>query len=132
MYAPVSGLGPRQGLFLETISPMMLRSAARSCHAHSSHRHSAAVHAGPACHFLSVATFADRRGEKTVVLLEAHQRYFSYRAILVAIVSQKLLVLVFFGGIAYLSRDMLQNGVSHRCACVLSTMGEYRTILGSC
>ena len=28
------------------------------------------------------------------------------------------------GGIAYLSRDTLQNGVSHRCACVkLSTKG---------
>ena len=32
--------------------------------------------------------------------LEAQQRYFSYRAILVAIVSQKVFVLVFVGGIA--------------------------------
>ena len=49
--------------------------------------------------------------------LEAQQRYFSYRAILAAIVSQNSCVLVFMG-IAQLSRDMLQNGVSHRCACV--------------
>ena len=34
-------------------------------------------------------------------------------------------------GIAQLSRDMLQNWVLHRCACVkLSTKGGYRTILG--
>ena len=54
---------------------------------------------------------------------------------LTAIVSQNAFVLVFVGGggaIAQLSRDMLQNGVSHRCACVkLSTKGGYRTILGS-
>ena len=57
--------------------------------------------------------------------LEAQQRYFSYRAILVAIVSQT--------SIAHLSRDMLQNGVSHRCAFVkLSAKGGYRTILGEC
>ena len=49
--------------------------------------------------------------------LEAQQRYFSYRAILVAIVSQNFIVLVFMG-YRTLSRDMLQNGVSHRCACV--------------
>ena len=37
------------------------------------------------------------------------------------------------GGIAQLSRDMLQNGVLHRCAGVkLSTKGGYRTILGEC
>ena len=39
----------------------------------------------------------------------------------------------FCGGIAHLSRDTLQNGVSHRCASVkLSTKGGYRTILGEC
>ena len=39
----------------------------------------------------------------------------------------------FFGGIAQLSCDTLQNGVSHRCACVkLSTKGGYRTTLGEC
>ena len=55
--------------------------------------------------------------------LEAHQRYFSYRAMLVAIVSQNYLVLVLWG-IAQISRNMLQNGVSRRCACVkISTKG---------
>ena len=39
------------------------------------------------------------------------------------IVSQNVFVLVFMGIAQYL-RDMLQNGVSHRCACVkLSTKG---------
>ena len=45
---------------------------------------------------------------------------------LVAIVSNIFFVLGFFfvWGIAQLSRDTLQNGVSHRCACVnLSTRG---------
>ena len=38
-----------------------------------------------------------------------------------------------FYGVSQLLRDMLQDGVSHRCACVkLSTKGGYRTILGKC
>ena len=62
--------------------------------------------------------------------LEAQQRYFSYRALLLAIVSQNPFVLVLWG-IAHLSRDTLQNGVSHRCAYVKrSAKGGYRTILG--
>ena len=45
----------------------------------------------------------------------------------------KLLRALFCGGIAQLSRDMLQNGVSHRCVCaIVSTKGGYRTILGEC
>ena len=68
---------------------------------------------------------------KKVPHLEAQQRYFSYRAILVAIVSQNLFVLVFMG-IAQLSRDMLQNGVSHRCAYVkLSAKGGIAPFWGS-
>ena len=64
--------------------------------------------------------------------LEAQQRYFSYRAIPVAIVSQNVFVLVFLWGIAQLSRDTLQNGVSHRCACVkLSTKGGIAPFWGS-
>ena len=43
----------------------------------------------------------------------------SYRAMLVAIVSQNSCALVFMG-----YRDKLQHGVSHRCACVkLTTKG---------
>ena len=45
------------------------------------------------------------------------QRCFSYRAILVVVVSQKYFVLV-LDGIAQKSRDTLQNRVSHRCAPV--------------
>ena len=48
-------------------------------------------------------------------------------------VSQNSFVLVLVGGIAQSSRDTLQNGVSHRCACVnLSAKGGYRTFLGEC
>ena len=64
--------------------------------------------------------------------LEAQQRYFSYRAILATIVAQNYFVHAFVG-ITHLSRDMVQKGVSHRCACVkLSTNGGYRTMLGGC
>ena len=40
----------------------------------------------------------------------------------------------FYGGIAQLSRDTLQIGVSHRCVCVKSSTkgGGYRTTLGEC
>ena len=63
--------------------------------------------------------------------LEAQQRYFSCHAILVAIVSPNSFVLVFLG-YRTISRDMLQNGVSQRCACVkLSTNRGYHTSLGS-
>ena len=45
----------------------------------------------------------------------------------------KLFCACFLWGIAQLSHDTLQKGVSHGCACVkLSTKGGYRTILGEC
>ena len=45
----------------------------------------------------------------------------------------KTFLCLFFWGIAQLSRDTLQNGVSHGCACVkVSCKGGYRTILGEC
>ena len=51
--------------------------------------------------------------------LEAQQRIlFHNRAMLVAIVSQNYFVLVFMGYRTIIARDALQNGVSHRCACV--------------
>ena len=54
--------------------------------------------------------------------LKAQQRYFSHRAVLIAIVSRTLLCLFFLWGIAQLLYNILQNGVSHRCAHVkLST-----------
>ena len=55
--------------------------------------------------------------------LEAQQRYFSYRALLVAIVSQNSFVLVFMGYRTVIAR-YVENGASHRCACVkLSAKG---------
>ena len=64
-------------------------------------------------------------GEKICAVsqhLEAQQRYFSYRAILAATVSQKPLVLVFYGVSPNYRTIRCKNGVSHRCACVkLST-----------
>ena len=64
-------------------------------------------------------------------ILEAQQRYFSYRAMLVAIVLQSFFVLVLWGGIAQLSRDTLQNGVSHGCVCAkLSTKGGLSHLFG--
>ena len=42
--------------------------------------------------------------------LEAQQRYFSHRA------NRKTLSCLFLWGIAQLSRDTLQTGVSHKCA----------------
>ena len=45
---------------------------------------------------------------------------------------EKLFGTCFYWGIAQLSCDLLQNGVSHRCACVkLSSRAGYRTILGT-
>ena len=45
----------------------------------------------------------------------------------------KLFRACFCGGIAQLSRDTLQNGVSHRCACLkLSAKGGYCIISGEC
>ena len=79
-----------------------------------------------------------------VAFLEAQQRYFSYRAILVAIVSQNSLVLVFMGyrtiiaryvakwGIARmcLCKTKYQGGVSHPFAGVLASLKKYRAIWG--
>ena len=58
--------------------------------------------------------------------LEAQQRYFSCRTVLVAIVWPKYFMLVFYGVL----RNKLHNEVSHTCACVkLRAKWGYRTIL---
>ena len=76
--------------------------------------------------------------------LVAQQRYFSYRAILVAIVSQNNLVLVFMGyrtmiaryvakwGVAQmcLCETKCQGGVSHHFGGVLTSLKKYRAIWG--
>ena len=50
--------------------------------------------------------------------LEAQQRYFAYRALLVAIVSQNNLVLVFCGASHNYRTIRCKMGVSRRCVCV--------------
>ena len=76
--------------------------------------------------------------------LEAQQRYFSYRAILVAIVSQNYFALVFVGyrtiiaryvakwGIAQmcLCKIKYQGGVSHHFGGMLTSLKKYRAICG--
>ena len=65
--------------------------------------------------------------------LEAQQRYFSYRAILVAIVSQNSFVLVFVGYRIIIARYVAKWGIAQMCLCkLISTKGGYRTILGEC
>ena len=80
--------------------------------------------------------------------LEAQQRYFSHRAILVAIVSQNPFVLVFMGGGGYrtiiaryvarwgiaqmcLRKTKYQGGgVSHHFGGMLASLQKYRAIWG--
>ena len=49
--------------------------------------------------------------------LEAQQRYFSYRAILVAIVSQNFSVLVFMGYRTTIARYVAKWGIAQMCLC---------------
>ena len=76
--------------------------------------------------------------------LEAQQRYFSYRAIFVAIVSQNSFVLVLMGyrtiiaryvakwGIAQmcLCKTKYQGGVSHHFGGAIASLKKYRVIWG--
>ena len=64
--------------------------------------------------------------------LKAQQRYFSYRAILVAIVSQNPFVLVFVGFRTIIARYGVKRGVAQMCLCETKYQGGgYRTMLGS-
>ena len=76
--------------------------------------------------------------------LEAQQRYFSYRAILVAIVSQNYFVLVFVGYRTFIARYVAKRGIAQICLCktkyqggvshhfgrVLTSLKNYRAIWG--
>ena len=75
--------------------------------------------------------------------LEAQQRYFSYRAMLLAIVSQNSFVLVFMGyrttiiaryvakwGIAQMCLFRTKWGVSHHFGELLTSLKKYRAIWG--
>ena len=55
--------------------------------------------------------------------LEAQQRYFSYRAILVAIVSQNFLVLVFMGYRTFIARYVAKWGIAGMCLCKIKCQG---------
>ena len=66
-------------------------------------------------------------------VLEAQQRCFSYRAILVAIVSQNYFVLVFVGYRTIIRATRCKMGITQMCLCETKYQGGgYRTILGSC
>ena len=77
--------------------------------------------------------------------LEAQQRYFSYRAILVAIVSQSCFVLVFVGYRIIIARYVAKWGIAQMCLCepkdqgggvshhfggTLNSLKKYRAIWG--
>ena len=66
--------------------------------------------------------------------LGAQQRYFSYRAILVAIVSQNscvLVVLMWYRTI--IARYVAKGGIAQMCLCKTKYEGGgYRTLLGAC
>ena len=55
--------------------------------------------------------------------LEAQQRYFSYRAILVAIVSQNSFVFVFMGYRTIITRYVAKWGVAQMCLCETKYQG---------
>ena len=64
-------------------------------------------------------------------ILEAQQRYFSYRAILAAIVSQNCFVLAFMGYRTIIARYVARWGIAQMFLCEMKYQGGYRTILGS-
>ena len=55
--------------------------------------------------------------------LEAQQRYFSYRAILAAIVSQNYFVLVFVGYRTIIERYVAKWGIAQMCLCETKYQG---------
>ena len=60
---------------------------------------------------------------KLRVTLEAQQRYFSYRAILAAIVSQNSFVLVFMGYRTIIARYVAKWGIAQVCVCETKYQG---------
>ena len=63
------------------------------------------------------------RRMRNSVILEAQQRYFSYRAILVAIVSQNYFVLVFMGYRTIMARYVAKRGIAQMCLCKTKFQG---------
>ena len=60
---------------------------------------------------------------KLHTFLEAQQRYFSYRAILVAIVSQNSFVHVFMGYRTIIGRYVAKWGIAQMCLCKIKYQG---------
>ena len=56
-------------------------------------------------------------------ILEAQQRYFSYREILVAIVSQNSFVLVFMGYRTTIAQYVAKRGIAQMCMCKTKCQG---------
>ena len=61
--------------------------------------------------------------QRRAPLLEAQQRYFSYRAILVAIVSQNYFVLVLMGYRTIIARYVAKRGIAQMCLCKTKYQG---------
>ena len=73
----------------------------------------------------------------SILTLEAQQRYFSYRTMLQAIVSQNSSVLVFMGYRTIIAQYVAKWGIAQMCLCETECQeGGYRTFilhhLGSC
>ena len=75
----------------------------------------------------------DQTLKKTRTLLfPDQQRYLSYRAMLVAIVSQNSFVLVLMGYRTFIARIVAKWGIALMCLCEIKYQRGYRTILGEC
>ena len=85
-----------------------------------------------------------RLREIVAIALEPQQRYFSYRAMLVAIVSHNCLVLVFMGCRTIIARSVVTWGIAQMCLCeikckrggnraiwLLACLEKYRTLWGT-
>ena len=66
---------------------------------------------------------------RPTMILEAQQRYFSYPAIHVAIVSQNSFVLGFMGYHTIIAQYSAIWGIAQMCLCETKCTGGYRTIL---
>ena len=73
--------------------------------------------------FLPAVETLPGSGQKRVSVFEAQQRYFSYRAILVAIVSQNSFVLAFMGYRTIIARYVAKWGIAQMCLCETNYQG---------
>ena len=69
----------------------------------------------------NIATLS--RAQRQAVVLEAQQRYFSYRAMRVAVVSRNSFVLVMMGYRTVIARYVAKWGISQMCLCKTKYQG---------